>query len=572
MDSLEVTDNSARLRRTWFACLLIYMLWFLFFAPKQQIVQQVPQSGDTAVPQLVQQTPEKPSQENVSVEPIKPKKPKVAAHKIPFSDMDKSAEEQTFSAQVSSDNGAVSDFTLLQYPELPKNNPWWSWMFDGEGDWTPYIKGEDSLSIFSKDGALVSVGVGIPSLNEGYTISKSGDGLLAESSSKDIHITKKYSKTDEPYIYKVDISVKNNTSRPQNVWVGVSDVLKEDAGRYNDELRPQNYTSEEGIETYLDAESLRKSPEKINDAPYWFGLGSRYFLVAAGEGVSSERSQFGSVEAKHFSDEVFGMVAYAKEPLAAGDSKNWAMTLYAGPKQLDKLATIGEEWGYAVDFGIFGIFSRALLFLLKIFYAGFHNWGVSIILLTLLVKVIFFPMTQKAFESGRKMQLLQPELNAIKEKYKDDKMLQSQETMKVFQKHKVSPAGGCLPTLIQMPVWFALYNALLYSVELYDSSFLYLQDLTSPDPYGVLPVLYGILMFSSQKLMRPSPQGEVSEQQAMMMKMMKYMTVMFTVFMFTFPSGLVIYFCCNMLLSTLQQVLIKRRMDGTMLVPTAEKG
>ena len=115
------------------------------------------------------------------------------------------------------------------------------------------------------------------------------------------------------------------------------------------------------------------------------------------------------------------------------------------------------------------------------------------------------------------MQILQPKLNEIKEKYKDDKMLQSQETMKIFKENNVSPFGGCLPMFIQMPVWFALYNALLYSVELYNSSFLYLQDLTSPDPYGILPVMYGILMYASQSLMRPAPQGEVSEQQAMMM-------------------------------------------------------
>ena len=213
-----------------------------------------------------------------------------------------------------------------------------------------------------------------------------------------------------------------------------------------------------------------------------------------------------------------------------------------------------------------------MLFILKIIYAGVANWGAAIILLTVVVKAIFYPMTQKSFESGRKMQILQPKLNEIKEKYKDDKMLQSQETMKIFKENNVSPFGGCLPMFIQMPVWFALYNALLYSVELYNSSFLYLQDLTSPDPYGILPVMYGILMYASQTLMRPAPQGEVSEQQAMMMKMMKYMTVLFTFFMFTFPSGLVIYFCCNMLLSTLQQVLIKKRLEGSMLVPVSEQG
>ena len=559
MDSLEVTDKSAHLRRTWFACLVIYMVWFLFFAPRQQYVQQAPQTGDSGLStqDLVQEKPK----EDDKPTPVVAKKSTVAPHYQVFSDSEKSEKDRTFTSKISSNDGAISEVSLLQYAELPKKNPWWSWIFGGEGDWEPYIEGEQTLSILSKEGALVAVGVGIPNLNEGYQVSKSGKGILAESASKDIKITKKYSKTDKPHVYKLDITVRNNTSRPQNIWVAVADTLEEEMGQFYDELRPQTYA--DGIETYTDIASLKKSEEKVNHPPYWFGLGSRYFLLAAGEGVAPELSQFSHVQAQHFSDEIYGMVAYVKDPLAAQESKSWSMTLYAGPKQLDHLSLIGEEWGYAVDFGIFGIFSRPLLFLLKIFYAGFNNWGVSIILLTLLVKVIFFPMTQKAYVSGRKMQLIQPELTAIKEKYKDDKMLQSQETMKLFKKHKVSPAGGCLPMFVQMPVWFALYNALLYSVELYESSFLYLQDLTSPDPYGILPVLYGILMFTSQKLMKPSAQGEISEQQAMMMKMMKFMTIMFTVFMFTFPSGLVIYFCCNMLLSTLQQVLIKRKMGGS---------
>ena len=170
------------------------------------------------------------------------------------------------------------------------------------------------------------------------------------------------------------------------------------------------------------------------------------------------------------------------------------------------------------------------------------------------------------------MQLIQPLLNEVKEKYKDDQMLQSQETMKLMREHNVSPLGGCIPTLIQMPIWFALYSALLYSVDLYGSDFLYLKDLTSPDPYGILPVLYGILMFFSQKIMRPANVENMGEQQAMMMKMMKFMTIMFTFFMFTFPSGLVIYFCCNMLLTSIQQLLIRKKMEQTSFAPASDMG
>ena len=158
------------------------------------------------------------------------------------------------------------------------------------------------------------------------------------------------------------------------------------------------------------------------------------------------------------------------------------------------------------------------------------------------------------------MQILQPKMAELKEKYKDNSQLQAQETMKLYKEHGASPLGGCLPMLIQMPIWFALYTTLLYSVELYDSSFFYLKDLTNPDPYGILPLMYGVLMYASQKFLTPNMEN-MGEQQQMMMKMMKIMPIMFTFFMFTFPSGLVLYFSCNSILTIAQQWIIRKKMD-----------
>jgi YidC/Oxa1 family membrane protein insertase len=224
-----------------------------------------------------------------------------------------------------------------------------------------------------------------------------------------------------------------------------------------------------------------------------------------------------------------------------------------GPKQLDILESISPELGDAVELGWFGFFARILLWMLKIFQAGVVNWGLAILLLTLIVKLAFFPLTQKAFTSSRRMQALQPKLNALKEKYKDNRELQTQETMNLFKEHGVNPMGGCLPTLIQFPVWIALYNVMLYSVELYDSSFLYLMDLTAEDPYGVLPIIYAVLILGQQRMM---PMGNMDPAQQ---RIMKLMPLMFAAFMFTFPSGLVLYFCCNILLTIGQQWLINRQ-------------
>ncbi len=184
------------------------------------------------------------------------------------------------------------------------------------------------------------------------------------------------------------------------------------------------------------------------------------------------------------------------------------------------------------------------------------NWGVAIILLTMMIKLVFFPLNQRAYESSEKMKKLQPELDALKEKYKDDQQLQSQEMMKLWQKHGVSPLGGCLPMLVQLPVFFALYNVMYYSVELYDTSFLYLQDLTAADPYGVIPTLYAVLLVLQQAMM-PTTNMDPTQQ-----RIMKMMPLFFAFIMFSFPSGLVMYFCVNMFLTILQQWWIRRRLSA----------
>ena len=286
-------------------------------------------------------------------------------------------------------------------------------------------------------------------------------------------------------------------------------------------------------------------------------------MAAAAE---KNNKTFNRVYAAHFKDDIFGSVAYAQDSIPKDGNIEFNFSVYVGPKLLDVLSPMGDEWGDAVDFGIFGFFSRVLLFLLQVLYAGFGNWGVAIILATLMIRVVLFPMTQKSYESSKKMQILSPKLKEIQEKYKDDKQKLSQEMMKLYRDNGANPLGGCLPMLIQLPIWFALYSTLLYSVELYLSDFLYLKDLTSPDPYGILPIIYGFLMYANQKFMTPSNVETMGEQQQMMMKMMKYMTFVFTFFMFTFPSGLVLYFCCNSGLSIIQQRIIKRKFEKNPVV------
>lgn len=306
-----------------------------------------------------------------------------------------------------------------------------------------------------------------------------------------------------------------------------------------------------GLEHYSDLSDLAGAErEEVAEPPDWYGLGDRYFMnvLLPGEGSGLSR-----LVVDDLGDERYGAFAFSDVAVDAnGGRRTLALRAYVGPKKLDILESVSPEMAAAVELGWFGFFARILLWLLKIFQAGVVNWGVSILLLTLFVKLLFFPLTQRSFVSSRKMQKIQPQLQEIREKYKDNQQLQSQETMKLFTENGVNPLGGCLPMLIQLPVWIALYNVMLYSVELYDSQFLYLKDLTAADPYGVLPVIYALLIFGQQRMM-PMPNMDPAQQ-----RVMQLMPLMFAVFMFTFPSGLVLYFCCNILLTIGQQWLINQ--------------
>ena len=194
---------------------------------------------------------------------------------------------------------------------------------------------------------------------------------------------------------------------------------------------------------------------------------------------------------------------------------------------------------------------RMLLLLLQGFVV---NWGLAIILLTFVIKLILLPITQKGYESMEKMKRVQPKLKALQTKYENDKMKLAEEQMALFKAEGVSPLGGCLPMLMQMPIYFALYRTIWGSTELYNAPFvLWIQDLSQRDPYYVLPVLMGGVMFIQQRLM---PQAADNPQLQMVNKIMP---IMFTGFMLFLPSGLVLYIFVNMLLSILQMLYIREK-------------
>jgi len=240
--------------------------------------------------------------------------------------------------------------------------------------------------------------------------------------------------------------------------------------------------------------------------------------------------------------------------LKPGESKTYTCALYLGPKEISILSKQGSKLEKCIDFGWFDIVAKPLLIALDFFYRFCGNYGIAIILITVIIKILFWPLTHKSYQSMKDMQKLQPEMAKLKEKYKDKKEELNREVMGLYKKYNVNPLGGCLPILLQIPVFIALYNVLQNSIELRHANFIsfWINDLSALDPTYISPILMGASMFYQQK-MTPS---SADPAQA---KMMLMMPVIFTFMFLSFPSGLVLYWLVNNVLSIAQQLYINKK-------------
>ena len=238
-----------------------------------------------------------------------------------------------------------------------------------------------------------------------------------------------------------------------------------------------------------------------------------------------------------------------------------AMNWWFGPKDRQMLASTPNDLSGAVDFGMFSIIARPLLTILAFFHDYVGNWGIAILLLTFCIRIVFWPLSQKSYKSMEQMKKLQPMMQKLREKYKDDKETLNKEVMQLYKTYKVNPAGGCLPIVVQIPVFIGLYQALLNSIELRHTAFIahlpftnitWLADLSAADPFYITPLLMGATMFLQQRLTPAS--GDPTQQKVMM-----FMPVIFTVMFLNFPAGLVLYWLCNNVLSIGQQWWMLRK-------------
>ena len=321
-----------------------------------------------------------------------------------------------------------------------------------------------------------------------------------------------------------------------------------------------------GVSPYLgaaltqpDKRYTKLSFSDLNDEPFskrlpagWVAILQHYFVSAWIPSQQATHDYFASQLSN--GDNVIG---YKNQniDIAPGAATIITQTLYVGPKDQVALAALAENLDLVIDYGWLWWLAQPLFWLLTLIQQFVINWGLAIIALTVVIKLVFFRLSAASYKSMAKMRTVQPKIQSIKDQYADDKAKQQQAMMELWKKEKINPMGGCLPMLIQMPVFIALYWVLLESVELRHAPFiLWIDDLSAMDPYFVLPILMGISMWLMQRL-NPAPPDP------MQAKIMMYMPIAFTFLMMWFPAGLVLYWLSNNLLSFAQQYVVTRQIE-----------
>jgi len=395
---------------------------------------------------------------------------------------------------------------------------------------------------------------------QSYTMAESEDSLTVDLllNQNGVLITKRFTFTRGDYLIGVEYLVNNQSS--QN-W----------QGRFFAQLKRDNSadpskTTSMGMASFLGAATqttddnyVKVDFDDVDDDPFkektnggWIAILQHYFVTVW---VPNKNQQHTFEVRKNSQGEnIAGLVSPAAI-VAPGDTATLGAELYAGPKIQERLGEISPGLELTVDYGFLFFIGQPLFWLLTFFHSFIGNWGWAIILTTMVIKLVFFPLSAASYRSMANMRRVGPEMARIKDLHGNDRQKMSSAMMELYKKEKINPLGGCLPILVQMPVFIALYWVLMESVELRQAPFMFwLTELSIKDPFFILPILMGITMFG-QQMLNPTPPDPTQA------KVMKMMPIMFTFFFLWFPSGLVLYWVSNNLLSIAQQYVITKKIE-----------
>lgn len=375
---------------------------------------------------------------------------------------------------------------------------------------------------------------------------QTADIVLSWESPEGIRIDKKYVFSSDTYNIQLDVSVSNKSS--QNITSPLSLDLFASSGAVKEEESSYHHGPIGFVNGKVDRKTAADKEEIAKGKVEWAGIEEKFFISTV---IPKDKEDIIWSSGALFKDIIRSRLD-ANLNIAPNASVVKKYTVYIGPKEYDVLKGLKVNLEEAIDFGWFTFLARPFLTALNFLNSYIHNYGLTIILLTVIIKILFHPLTKQSLNSMKEMQKLQPQMAALREKYKDNKEKMNKELMELYKRNKVNPVGGCLPMILQIPVFIALYNVLSASIEMRHAPFiLWIHDLSAKDPYLVTPILMGATMLWQQK-MTPSA---MDPQQA---KIMLIMPIIFTFMFLNFPAGLVLYWLINNILSIAQQYYIQK--------------
>ena len=459
------------------------------------------------------------------------------------------------------------NIVYLALPKYPKK----------QGYKAPYVLLDNTqgLTYVAQSGLVGSQGVeGVDNTGKGlplysvtqqhYTLADGKNQLVVDLhlKRKGVDIIKRYTLTRGDYAIKLSYLIHNTSTKP---WSG-----EFYAQLKRDNSKDPGLTSNHGtsIHSYLGA-AVRTNSEKFKKLEFDDFAKSPFKEVVKGGYAAILQHYFESTwvpdqdqSFTYTTREVAGynIVGLQGAPVTVkpGQTSSINATLYTGPKIKESLEKLATGLDLTVDYGYLWFIATPMFAVLAFLHELLGNWGWSIIVLTALIKLVFFPLSAASYRSMAKMRALQPKMKALKERYGDDRQKMSQELMGLYKKEKVNPMGGCLPIIVQMPFFIALYEVLMEAVQLRQAPWMFwIHDLSRMDPYFILPIIMGCLMLIQQRL-SPAPPDPTQA------KIMRLMPIMFTIFFLWFPAGLVIYWVTNNFLSILQQWWITKKFEQQM--------
>jgi len=543
-----------------FAIVLSFCIFVLFdvFFIKKEPPKQTSDSGE-AVMDASKTTSTTAAEPTQAVVPSDAATQEAMQEKVVSSDREITVETQYYIAKFSEKNGSIKSFALRQYRESISKDAPLKELIAGENvsgavlaDFSRGTGGQLEQPLFSASSA------------ESFQIKDGSKSLVFTSNPiNGLVFEKKFTFQSDKYLVGLEILINNTSDAPVNGELAVSLA------------RPYLATSQYGFEgpsgwinqklEQVEIEDIKETGEISGDIQ-WIGLEDRYFISSV---ITKTPVPASMKMEKSRQDVVYNRLIQTVGEIPAAGHQKFEYFVFIGPKSTKLLSEVGYNLKNAIDFGWFDIIAKPCLWLMNWLYGFIPNYGIAIIILTLITKIILWPLGTKSYRSMSDMKRLQPLMAEIRERYKNDRPRMNQEIMQLYRIYKVNPVGGCLPMLFQIPVFFALYRMLYSAIELRHAPFFgWITDLSAPDrlfnfgftiplmepPYGipVLTIVMGATMFIQQK-MSPAP-GDPAQA-----KMMMFMPIVFTFIFINFSSGLVLYWLVNNIFSIAQQYYISKK-------------